>query len=101
MTAVLLASTALLAGCGSKEGSPAQETEETLSPVIDAEERFPDILGECDVIVDQKTGVNYLIYRYGFGSSGRGGITVLVNADGSPVVTPMQDADGEPETGEE
>ena len=40
---------------------------------------------EVRVIVDKKTGVNYL-----FASSGyAGGLTVLLNRDGSPVVTPV------------
>ena len=40
---------------------------------------------EVRVIVDKKTGVNYL-----FASSGyAGGLTVLLNRDGTPVVTPV------------
>jgi len=40
---------------------------------------------ELRVIVDKKTGVNYL-----FASSGyAGGLTVLLNRDGTPVVTPV------------
>lgn len=40
---------------------------------------------EVRVIVNKKTGVNYL-----FASSGyAGGLTVLLNRDGTPVVTPV------------
>ena len=37
------------------------------------------------IIVDKKTGVNYLFAAYG----NAGGLTVLLNRDGSPVVTPV------------
>lgn len=37
----------------------------------------------CQVVVDRMTGVNYL-YRF---SGNSGGLTVLVDADGKPVVT--------------
>ena len=37
------------------------------------------------VIVDKKTGVNYLFAESGYA----GGLTVLLNRDGTPVVTPV------------
>ena len=37
------------------------------------------------VIVDKKTGVNYLFAESGYA----GGLTVLLNRDGTPVVTPI------------
>ena len=37
------------------------------------------------VLVDKKTGVNYLFAASGYA----GGLTVLLNRDGSPVVTPV------------
>ena len=40
---------------------------------------------EVRVIVDKKTGVNYLFAESGYA----GGLTVLLNRDGSPVVTPV------------
>ena len=40
---------------------------------------------ELRVIVDKKTGVNYLFAASGYA----GGLTVLLNRDGSPVVTPV------------
>jgi len=36
------------------------------------------------VLVDKQTGVNYLFYKSGYG----GGLTVLVDRDGRPVITP-------------
>ena len=40
---------------------------------------------ELRVIVDKKTGVNYLFAASGYA----GGLTVLLNRDGTPVVTPV------------
>lgn len=40
---------------------------------------------ETRIIVDKKTGVNYLFAAYG----NAGGLTVLLNRDGTPVVTPV------------
>lgn len=37
----------------------------------------------CRVLVDRKTGVNYLWTAAGYG----GGLTVLVDAEGRPIVT--------------
>lgn len=38
---------------------------------------------ETRIIVDTKTGVNYLFVTRGYG----GGLTPLLNADGKPIVT--------------
>ena len=53
------------------------------------EKRFIKIysegLGTNEIWVDAKTGVNYLYHSGGYG----GGLTVLLNRDGTPVVTPL------------
>lgn len=53
------------------------------------EERFVKVYSEnmgCEMIlVDKKTGVNYLFVQSGYA----GGLTPLLNADGKPVVTPV------------
>ena len=43
----------------------------------------------CRVLVDRKTGVNYLWTQGGYA----GGLTVLLNADGTPVVTAVPQKD--------
>ena len=44
-------------------------------------------MGSTMVLVDKETGINYL-----FASSGyAGGLTVLLDKDGKPVVTPIED----------
>lgn len=55
------------------------------------EQRFKKIYtqagGSMEIWIDLQTGVNYL-YR----SSGRaGGLTVLLDEDGRPVVTPLEE----------
>ncbi len=39
----------------------------------------------CRVLVDRKTGVNYLWTTGGYA----GGLTVLVDAEGKPIITPV------------
>ena len=43
--------------------------------------------GETAIVLqDTQTGVNYLFHQSGYA----GGLTPLLNADGTPVVTPVQ-----------
>ena len=53
------------------------------------EERFVRIhsenMGGEQIIVDRVTGVNYLFVTSGYA----GGLTVLLNRDGTPVVSPL------------
>ena len=55
------------------------------------EKRFEKVYsqsaGSTEIWVDKETGVNYLFHSSGYA----GGLTVLVNKDGSPVVTPVED----------
>ena len=39
------------------------------------------------ILVDKETGVNYLYAASGYG----GGLTVLLDKDGKPVITPISD----------
>ena len=55
-----------------------------------AEKRFIKIyddgaFGSNEIWVDTKTGVNYLFHASGYA----GGLTPLLNPDGTPVVTPV------------
>ncbi|MBR2087665.1 MAG: hypothetical protein IJ906_11095 [Oscillospiraceae bacterium] len=43
--------------------------------------------GQRQILVDKETGVNYLFVHSGYA----GGLTVLVDADGKPIVTPISD----------
>ncbi len=55
------------------------------------EKRFEKVYsqsaGSTEIWVDKETGVNYLFHSSGYA----GGLTVLVNKDGRPVVTPVED----------
>jgi hypothetical protein len=42
---------------------------------------------EFETVVDSKTGVTYLAWRGGFGNGSYGGITALLNRDGTPVIS--------------
>ena len=46
---------------------------------------------QCRVLVDRKTGVNYLWTAAGYA----GGLTVLLDAEGNPIVPPAPAADNE------
>lgn len=41
--------------------------------------------GSNEIWVDRETGVNYLFHAFGYA----GGLTPLLNRDGTPVVTPV------------
>ena len=41
--------------------------------------------GSNEIWVDRETGVNYLFHNGGYG----GGLTVLVDRDGKPIITPV------------
>ena len=44
-------------------------------------------MGTSEIWVDKETGVNYLFHSSGYS----GGLTVLLNKDGKPIVTPVED----------
>ena len=44
-------------------------------------------LETMEIWVDRQTGVNYLYHSAGYS----GGLTPLLNADGTPVITPVPD----------
>ncbi|MBR6785173.1 MAG: xylan 1,4-beta-xylosidase [Clostridia bacterium] len=44
-------------------------------------------MGSMEIWVDKETGVNYLYRQSGYA----GGLTVLLDKDGKPVVTPVEE----------
>ena len=59
-----------------------------------AEKRFvktwsDGVLGSNEIWVDIKTGVNYLFHASGYA----GGLTVLVDREGKPIITPIRDSE--------
>ncbi len=52
---------------------------------------YSENMGAEQIVVDRQTGVNYLFVTGGYS----GGLTVLLGADGKPVITPMPREDEE------
>ena len=50
------------------------------------EKIYSQIASGIEIWVDRETGVNYLYHTSGYS----GGLTVLVDKDGKPVVTPIE-----------
>jgi len=46
-------------------------------------------LENIEIIVDKETGVNYMFYQSGYA----GGLTPLLNKDGKPVITTIENKD--------
>lgn len=44
-------------------------------------------MGSMEIWVDKETGVNYLYRQSGYA----GGLTVLLDKDGKPIVTPVEE----------
>ena len=43
--------------------------------------------GSTEILVDKETGVNYFYHSSGYA----GGLTVLLDKDGKPIVTPLEE----------
>ena len=50
------------------------------------EKMYSQGMGSVEIWVDKETGVNYLYRQSGYS----GGLTVLLDADGKPVITPAK-----------
>lgn len=67
--------------CRGEAGGVAKAAENTRFELVDS---YEDVSGRLGVYVDTDTGVQYLVYGR---ASGHGtGITVMVDADGNPLV---------------
>lgn len=80
--AAALALPLLLAGCSSAEAS---------NGVSDRFEHTGSGIQSIRVITDTKTGVQYLFVADSWSYAGQGGLTVLVDADGKPLVAEEAD----------
>ena len=43
--------------------------------------------GSTEILVDKETGVNYFFHSSGYS----GGLTVLVDSEGKPIITPLEE----------
>jgi len=73
-----------LGGCGSNVIVRGKD-----SPKEDVDERFLCDSGQYsfETVTDLETGVVYLIWNSGTGTTSKGGITVLLHEDGTPVIS--------------
>lgn len=51
------------------------------------EKVYKQNMGEMEIWIDRETGVNYLYHQSGYS----GGLTVLLDKDGKPVITPVEE----------
>ena len=51
------------------------------------EKVYSQSMGAMEIWVDKETGINYLFHQSGYA----GGMTVLLDKDGKPVITPVLD----------
>ncbi len=51
------------------------------------EKVYSQSMGAMEIWVDKETGINYLFHQSGYA----GGMTVLLDKDGKPVITPVTD----------
>ena len=79
-----IAACLMLNGCYSTNGIVRGEN----APRLDVDQRFIcDGDMQFSTVVDSRTGVTYLMFRDGEGQTSVGGITVLLNRDGTPVIS--------------
>lgn len=77
-----------MTGCGSRPSSEMSEEAQA------TDGRFLSDYPGCYVVTDTETGVQYLFAKGSGGYAGYGGLTALLNPDGTPVVADGYD-DGE------
>ena len=84
---------ALLCGCAGEEGVEREHYDTTddgrflCESWDDNWSVGTDNPWQFGTVVDTSTGVTYLVYTNGWGKTTTGGITVLLNSDGSPVIS--------------
>ena len=82
LIAMALAVLLVLTGC---DDSPHEEKVDEAVPSIGTNLTRYKIDEKWEYIVDNNTGVVYLYFTYEVPYQGYGGITVMLNADGTPV----------------
>ena len=50
------------------------------------EKTYSQSMGSMEIWIDKETGVNYLYRQSGYA----GGMTVLLDKDGKPIITPLE-----------
>jgi hypothetical protein len=76
MSKVIVAAMLAIALCGCKSNSVPADCS------LENADRFKCEAGEVAVVTDTRTGVQYLVWKCGYG----GGMCVLVDVDGKPML---------------
>ena len=82
--AITLAACLLLCGCG---GNGVVRDEDAPKPNVSQRFICDCNDSEFETVVDSQTGVTYLVWKNGAGQSSKGGITVLLDRDGKPIIS--------------
>ena len=83
--AITFAACLLLCGC--TEGNGVKREENTPKPNTQGRFLCDSSYYEFDTVVDSQTGVTYLLWQNGSGNRGVGGITVMLDRDGKPIIS--------------
>ena len=83
--AITLAACLLLCGCTEGNGVKREEN----APKPNTQDRFlcDSSYHEFETVVDSQTGVTYLLWQTGGGNGAIGGITVMLDKDGKPIIS--------------
>lgn len=85
LTAAVVLALALF-GCTSGENG-IERAEESPKPNVGQRFLCDKNYYEFETVVDSKTGVTYLVWKGGTGNNSKGGITVLVDRYGRPIIS--------------
>lgn len=88
LAAVALAVTLVLCGCGGNNNiKRSDEHEESATRQVSGRFISNGYDDKLETVVDARTGVTYLVWTRGYGETKVGGITPLLNRDGTPVIS--------------
>ena len=86
VVAALVASALVLAGCGGNGIERTDLNEKAQKQAVSDRFMCDRSTYVFETVVDSRTGVTYLLWKDAYNSH-LGGITVLLNSDGSPVIS--------------
>lgn len=82
--AITLAACLLLCGC---DGNGIMREENTPKPNTQGRFLCDSSYYKFETVVDSQTGVTYLLWKSGGGNGAVGGITVMLDRDGKPIIS--------------
>lgn len=82
--ALTIAACLLLCGCS---GNGIRREQDVPKPSVGGRFLCDEDDYRFETVVDSQTGVTYLVWKSGSGQSSKGGITVLLDRDGKPIIS--------------